>query len=95
MTIKESAIAASLSPLTISRLEKGDQGTSIGALAMYLTALGEVHELGQILSPEKDILGLSMTINNLPKRIQRKRKKNVSTNMEIGTYDEETGLMSF
>lgn len=58
---------------TVSRLEKGDPGVSIGCLAQALRALGELHRLEELLDMAADDAGLMMEAAELPQRIRRRR----------------------
>ena len=58
---------------TVSRLEKGEPGVSIGCLAQALRALGELHRLEELLDMAADDAGLMMEAAALPQRIRRRR----------------------
>jgi transcriptional regulator with XRE-family HTH domain len=62
-----------VSESTISRLEKGDDGVSIGTLAMACLVLGEIGRISDFLDPGSDDTGLLLDREALPKRIDRKR----------------------
>ena len=84
LTIQQLAEAAGVSALTISSLEKGYPGVSLGTLAMALLALGQNGLLGAVLAPEKDEIGTIITINQLPKRIRpRKDPQNLKAPAEF------------
>lgn len=53
---------------TIARLERGDPGVGIGALADVLVALGLVERLADLIDIRKDDLGLALTSEQLPQR---------------------------
>lgn len=57
---------------TVTRLEKGDPGVSIGCLAQALRALGELHRLEELLDMAADDAGLVMEAAALPQRIRRR-----------------------
>jgi len=59
---------------TVSRLEKGDDGVSIGALAMACLVLGELERVEMFLDAGSDDLGLMLAKDQLPKRIDGPRK---------------------
>lgn len=63
-----------VSESTISRLEKGDDGVSIGTLAMACLVLGEIDRISDFLDPGSDDTGLLLDREALPKRIDRKRR---------------------
>jgi len=58
---------------TVTRLEKGDAGVSIGTLAMACLVLGEIDRISEFLDPATDDTGLSLDQVALPKRIRTKR----------------------
>ena len=60
---------------TLIRLEKGEAGVSIGALAMALLALGELRRIEEILDVSRDDTGLMLDVDNLPRRIRRPRPR--------------------
>jgi transcriptional regulator with XRE-family HTH domain len=62
-----------VSESTISRLEKGDHGVSIGTLAMACLVLGEIGRISEFLDPGSDDTGLLLDREALPRRIDRKR----------------------
>ncbi len=62
-----------VSERTVSRLEKGDDGVSIGTLAMACLVLGEIGRISDFLDPGSDDTGLLLDREALPKRIDRKR----------------------
>ena|ERR1700745_116633 len=64
-----------LSKATYSRVEKGDESTSIGAYAMCLFALGHGSSFGNLLDQSSDQTGLLLDTERLPKRIRASAKK--------------------
>ncbi len=76
-----------VSESTISRLEKGDDGVSIGTLAMACLVLGEIGRISDFLDPGSDDTGLLLDREALPKRIDRKRGSN-----STGSAKEQTVL---
>lgn len=66
------AVRMGVSQGTLIRLEKGEAGVSIGALAMALLALGELQRMEQVLDVSRDDTGLMLDVDSLPKRIRRK-----------------------
>ena len=72
---------------TIHRLEKGDAGVSLGALAMVLLVLGECDRISGLLDIAKDDIGLTLGIRDLPKRVRHHKVKPVTT--ETAEYDGE------
>ncbi len=70
---------ASISRTTLTKIEKGDEGVSLGAYARILFILGMVDRLSELADAAKDKLGLSLQEETLPKRIRipRTRKKEI------------------
>jgi transcriptional regulator with XRE-family HTH domain len=65
---------ASMSRMTLSKLEKGEPGVSIGAYATVLFALGLVDRLAGLADASTDVVGLQLEEEHLPQRIRRRRK---------------------
>lgn len=65
---------ASISRATLTKIEKGDEGVSIGAYAKVLFVLGLIQQLAELADPKFDELGLGLEAENLPKRIRIPRK---------------------
>ena len=57
---------------TLSRLENGEPGVSLGVFAMALWVLGLDRELLDVALPEKDRAGIFLERQRLPKRIRGK-----------------------
>ena len=62
------AVRAGTSPSTVARLEKGDPGVGIGALAGVLVAMGLAERLADLLDARKDDLGLALAVEQMPRR---------------------------
>lgn len=73
ISVKGFAERVGVSESTIIRLEKGDDGVSIGTLAMACLVLGEIDRISDFLDPGADDTGLLLDRERLPKRIDRKR----------------------
>lgn len=73
IAVKDFAERVGASESTVMRLEKGDDGVSIGTIAMALLVLGEIDRLSDLLDPGSDDTGLLLDREALPKRIDRKR----------------------
>lgn len=58
---------------TLSRVESGDHGVSMGIYACVLNALGLLDGLGELADPVNDVVGLSLSSADLPKRVRAKR----------------------
>ncbi|WP_164749720.1 helix-turn-helix transcriptional regulator [Nitratireductor alexandrii] len=74
ISVKGFAERIGVSESTVARLEKGDDGVSIGTLAMACLVLGEIHRISEFLDPGSDDTGLLLDRESLPKRIDSKRK---------------------
>ena len=68
VAVADLAVRAGTSPSTIARLEKGDPGVGIGALADILVALGLVERLADLIDIRKDDLGLALMSQRQPRR---------------------------
>ena len=69
------ADGAGVSRTTVRRLERGDSGTSIGALAMVLLALGESGRLSALLEVGLDDIGIGLSVSELPQRVRTKGRR--------------------
>ena len=66
---------ASISRMTLNKLEKGEPGVSIGIVATVLFVLDLHKGLDQIADIRNDEQGLALEEERLPKRIRCKRRK--------------------
>jgi len=66
---------AALSRTTLSKIEKGDGGVSLGAYARILFVLGMIERLAELVDPKHDALGLELQSESLPKRIRISRRE--------------------
>ena len=73
ISVREFAERAGVSERTFIRLEKGDDGVSIGTLAMACLVIGEIDRISDLLDSGSDETGLLLDREALPKRIDRKR----------------------
>ena len=73
ISVKGFAERVGVSERAVIRLEKGDDGVSIGTLAMACLVLGEIDRISDFLDPGSDDTGLLLDRQTLPKRIDRKR----------------------
>ena len=87
ISVKGFAERVGVSERTVIRLEKGDDGVSIGTLAMACLVLGEIDRISDFLDPGSDDTGLLLDRQTLPKRIDRKRGPRAT-----GSAKEETAL---
>lgn len=98
MSIKDFAVRTGVSERTVMRLEKGDDGVSIGTLTMACLVLGEICRVAQFLDPGSDDMGLLLDRDALPKRIDRKRTRRSSKTEPKGadkrpsSSDDEEGV---
>ncbi len=74
---------AFISRNTLSRVEKGDAGVSMGIYASVLFVLGMADRLGDLADAASDQIGLSLEEERLPRRIRTPRAK--SSGADHGT----------
>lgn len=65
---------ASISRTTLSKVEKGDPGVSMGTYATVLFVLGMIARVDELADPRHDGVGLALEEEHLPKRIRHKPK---------------------
>jgi hypothetical protein len=66
---------ASISRMTLNKIEKGDSGVSLGNYAAVLFSLGLIDRLAEVASPEQDAIGRQLEEEHLPQRIRLPRRK--------------------
>ena len=66
---------ASISRMTLNRIEKGDPAASLGNYTAVLFALGMVGRLADVADPRHDSVGLDLEEEHLPQRIRLSRRK--------------------
>ena len=71
---------AFISRNTLTRVEKGDPGVSMGIYASVLFVLGLEDRLGDLADAANDPVGLSLEEERLPRRIRTARPKPSSGN---------------
>jgi transcriptional regulator with XRE-family HTH domain len=64
---------AMITRTTLSKVEKGDPGVSLGIYATVLFILGMSSKLGEIADVRSDDVGLRLDEDRLPKRVVRSR----------------------
>ena len=72
-----SAVAAeraSISRMTLLKVEKGDPGVAMGSYATMLFVLGLSERLADLADPSHDTTGLRLEEEHLPRRIRTSRK---------------------
>jgi len=67
---------ASISRMTLNKIEKGDAGVYIGNYATVLFALGMVERLADLADPTHDAVGRELEEEQLPERIRLSRPQN-------------------
>lgn len=97
ISVKGFAERIGVSESTVARLEKGDDGVSIGTLAMACLVLGEIDRISDFLDVGTDDTGLLLDRESLPKRIDRKRTPKSSSSSQnkavpIADGDDEEGV---
>ena len=66
---------ASISRMTLNKVEKGDSGVSMGTYATILFSLGMADRLADVADPRHDAVGRELDEEHLPQRIRLARKK--------------------
>jgi len=66
---------ASISRMTLNKVEKGEPGVSMGAYATVLFILGMAERLADLADPRHDAVGMALEEEHLPQRIRRARRK--------------------
>lgn len=66
---------AGISRATLSKIEKGDEGVSLGSYAKVLFILGLIQRLVELVDPKFDEFGLIYEAEKLPKRIRIPRRE--------------------
>lgn len=71
---KLAAERASISRTTLTKIEKGDAGVSIGAYAKVLFTLGLISLLSDMADIKCDKLGQALETEQLPKRVHHRKR---------------------
>lgn len=66
---------ASISRMTLNKVERGDAGVSLGAFATVLFTLGMADRLADVADARHDAVGLDLEEEHLPERIRLSRRK--------------------
>ena len=66
---------ARVSRTTLTKVEKGDPGTSMGVYVTVLFVLGMTDRLADVADPRHDSVGLALEEERLPQRIRMPRPK--------------------
>lgn len=75
---------ASISRTTLSKVEKGDPGVSLGNYATVLFVLGLAERIGELAEAKSDTVGLELEEENLPQRIRRPQKHKSPSSKQKG-----------
>ena len=78
---------ASISRMTLNKVEKGDPGVSLGTYATVLFALGMAERLADVADPRHDTVGLELEEEHLPERIRLSRKQKPASRKVRGRSD--------
>ena len=68
------AARASVSRMTLLKVEKGDPGVAMGTYATVLFVLGLAERLAEVADPAQDATGLQLEEEHLPQRIRTSHK---------------------
>lgn len=77
-----SAVAAeraSISRMTLHKVEKGDPGVAMGIYATVLFVLGLSERLAELADPAEDRTGLQLEAEHLPQRIRLGKIRKIKT----------------
>lgn len=66
---------AGISHITLSKIEKGDSGVSLGNYAKAMFVLGMIDNLYNLAEPGNDTVGKIFDKENLPKRVRYKNSE--------------------
>ena len=66
---------ASISRMTLNKVEKGEPGVAMGTYATVLFVLGMADRLADLADPKNDAVGLALEEEHLPQRIRRTHKE--------------------
>jgi transcriptional regulator with XRE-family HTH domain len=75
---------ASISRMTLNKIEKGDAGVYIGNYAAVLFALGLVDRISDLASATHDTVGRELEEEHLPERIRLSRPRKPPTPPKTG-----------
>ena len=75
ITTKLAAERASISRTTLTKIEKGDAGVSIGAYVKVLFILGLISRLADMVDITFDKLGQVLETEHLPQRVRHKKRR--------------------
>ena len=72
--VQIAAERASISRMTLLKIEKGEPGVAMGSYATVLFVLGLADHLADLADPKNDPVGLQLEEEHLPKRIRIPRQ---------------------
>jgi hypothetical protein len=73
--VQIAAERASISRMTLLKIEKGEPGVAMGSYATVLFVLGLADHLADIADSKNDAIGLRLDEEHLPKRIRIPRQR--------------------
>lgn len=65
---------ASISRMTLHKIERGDPGVAMGLYATVLFVLGMAERLADLADPRDDAVGRALDDERLPQRIRRSQR---------------------
>jgi DNA-binding XRE family transcriptional regulator/transposase len=69
---------ASISRMTLNKIEKGDRGVALGNYASVLFVLGLADRLAELADQRRDSVGLALEEERLPQRIRRPGRRSAN-----------------
>ena len=73
---------------TLSRIEQGDLGVSIGNIASALQILGELGRIRELMDPSTDGIGLTLARDKLPQRIRSRKEPDRNAAKRFGRQSD-------
>ena len=73
---------ASISRMTLNRIEKGDSGVALGNYASVLFVLGLMERLAALADFRHDLVGHELEEERLPQRIRRPGRRNTPSSAD-------------
>lgn len=80
ISVSVMAERASISRMTLNKIERGQAGVAFGSYAMVLFILGLTERLNDLLDVTHDAVGLELSEQDLPRRIRKPGTGKGSTN---------------
>ncbi len=71
ISVSVMAARASISRMTLNKIERGEPGVAFGSYAMVFFALGLTARLSELVELKNDMLGLELSEQDLPLRIRK------------------------